>query len=442
MQEIKCKTLPPNTVFCYLGYRIQNPKRKSNMPRVLRILNRMAVGGPVLNATYLSKYLSPEFETLLVVGQREQHEKSASFIAQQLGVDVVIVPQMQRAVSPVNDYAAFQAIRKLIKDFDPDVVHTHASKPGVLGRLAASVQSVPAIVHTFHGHSFHSYFSSLTSNFYINTERFLARKSSAIVAISDTQKKELVEKFRIAPEEKFRMIQLGLDLDKFTEDQDAKRKTFRTEFDVADDEIAIGIIGRLVPVKNHSLFLKAVAHVVNSSSKKIKAFVIGDGETRKALETEAALLGLSFSVETDAAHPHPLVFTSWRSDVDVINAGLDIVALTSLNEGTPVSLIEAQAANKPIVSTRVGGISDIVIEGRTALLADLGNVDAFCQHLLNLVQNDNLRTEMGGNSAYYVTKRFSYQRLVRDMSDLYHELLSEKLGANAVLRKEKSYTIG
>lgn len=125
------------------------------MPRVLRILNRMAVGGPVLNATYLSKYLSPEFETLLVVGARESHEKSASFIAQQLGVDVVTIPEMKRAVSPVNDFYAFQSIRKLIKDFQPDVVHTHASKPGVLGRLAASVENVPAIVHTFHGHIFY-----------------------------------------------------------------------------------------------------------------------------------------------------------------------------------------------------------------------------------------------------------------------------------------------
>lgn len=410
------------------------------MPRVLRILNRMAVGGPVLNATYLTKYLSPEYETLLVVGQREPHEKNASYLAQQLGVEVVTVPQMRRSVNPANDYAAFQSIRKLIKGFRPDVVHTHASKPGVLGRLAASMESVPAIVHTFHGHAFHSYFNSLTSNLYINTERFLARRSSAIIAISQTQKQELVEKFCIAPEEKFRMIQLGLDLDKFTEGQAEKRKRFRGEFNIADDEIAIGIIGRLVPVKNHSLFLKAIAHTLNSSSKKIKAFIVGDGDTRQALEAEAAALGLRFSTEKDTAHPHPLIFTSWRSDVDTVNAGLDIVTLTSLNEGTPVSLIEAQAANKPIVSTRVGGIGDIVLEGKTALLADVGDADAFCRHLLNLVQDDGLRSAMGNDSAYYVTRRFSYQRLVKEMSDLYCELLSEKARANVVLQKQKVFS--
>lgn len=404
------------------------------MPRVLRILNRMAVGGPVLNATYLSKYLSPEFETLLVVGEKEHHEKSASFIAEELGVDVITIPQMRRAVNLVDDYKAFQGIRKIIRDFEPDVVHTHASKPGVLGRLAASFERVPAIVHTFHGHSFHSYFNSLTSNFYINTERFLARKSNAIVAISETQKKELVEDFRIAPEEKFKVIPLGLDLDKFGEHQPVKRIKFRKEFNIADDEIAIGIIGRLVPVKNHDLFLTAIAHVLKNSSKKIKAFIIGDGETRADLENKAAELGIKFSTEKDGHHPHPLIFTSWRSDVDVINAGLDIVALTSLNEGTPVSLIEAQAANKPIVSTRVGGIGDIVIQGKTALLADLSDHETFCKHLLNLVDDDNLRMQIGSDSSYYVTKRFSYQRLTKDMSNLYYELLSEKITANAVLR--------
>ncbi len=404
------------------------------MPKVLRVLNRMAIGGPVLNATYLSKYLSPEFETLLVVGERECHEQSASFIAQQLGVDVVTIPQMKRAVHPVQDLQAFQSLRKLIKDFEPDVVHTHASKPGVLGRLAASVQGVPAIVHTFHGHTFNSYFNSFASNVYINTERLLARKSTAIVAISQTQKKELVEDFRIAPEEKFRVIQLGLDLDKFTVQQEEKRTQFRKEFNVADDEIAIGIIGRLVPVKNHGLFLKAIAHLLSNATKKIKAFIVGDGETRAALESQAAELNIKFSVQSNKSHPHPLVFTSWRSDVDVINAGLDIVALTSLNEGTPVSLIEAQAASKPIVSTRVGGIADIVTEGRTALLADVIDTGGFCRHLLNLVQDDALRANLGNDSSYTVMRRFSYQRLVRDTSDLYYELLSEKITANAVLR--------
>ena len=138
----------------------------------------------------------------------------------------------------------------------------------------------------------------------------------------------------------------------------------------------------MVPIKNHQLFLKAIAKVLQSSSKKIKAFIIGDGDVRKDLESTAQRLGIKFSTEKDSVHPHPLVFTSWRGDVDTINAGLDIICLTSFNEGTPVSLIEAQASNKPIVSTRVGGISDIVVEGETACwqtsMMDKNSPSTFC----------------------------------------------------------------
>ncbi|HVE61560.1 MAG TPA: glycosyltransferase, partial [Chitinophagaceae bacterium] len=321
------------------------------MPRVIRILNRLALGGPVLNAVYLTKYLSPDFETLLVVGEKEEHEKSAAYLADDLGINYITIPQMGRAINPAKDFFTYHAIKRFIKDFKPDVVHTHAAKPGALGRLAASAAKVPAIVHTYHGHVFHSYFNNAKTKFFINTERYLASKTNAIVVISEQQKKELSVEFRIAPPEKFRLIPLGLDLAKFRNCQEEKRKMFRTEFGIADDELAIGIIGRLVPVKNHYLFLKSIKHLLDNSSKKIKAFIIGDGETRSDLENIAREVSIKFTTQYDASHPHSLVFTSWRSDVDVINAGLDIVVSCSFNEGTPVSLIEAQAANKPIVST-------------------------------------------------------------------------------------------
>jgi glycosyltransferase involved in cell wall biosynthesis len=397
-----------------------------SMPRVLRIFNRLVVGGPVLNVTYLTKYMAPEFETLLVVGEREDHEKSAEHLAHDLGIKFVTVKGMGRSLNPASDYFAYRELKQLIKSFKPDIVHTHAAKPGALGRLAASAAGVPVILHTFHGHVFHSYFNSAKTKFFINTERFLAKKSDAIIAISEQQKKELALDFKIAPAEKFRVIPLGFDLDRFRVNQEEKRSKFRREFGLAGDEIAIGIIGRLVPVKNHYLFLKAVKYVMDHTGKKIKAFIIGDGETRSDLENIATEVGISFSTEKDAGHPHPLVFTSWRSDVDVINAGLDIICLTSFNEGTPVSLIEAQAANKPIVSTRVGGIADIVREGETALLAGVQETDTFCEHLLQLVQNDALRKAMGENSHHHVLEHFSYQRLVKDMAQLYGELLQKK----------------
>jgi len=396
------------------------------MPRVLRILNRLAVGGPVLNATYLTRYMAPEFETLLVVGERESHEQSAEYLATDLGINYTTIQGMGRSISPASDFKAYGEMKRLIREFRPDIVHTHAAKPGAIGRLAAAANGVPVILHTFHGHVFHSYFNSLKTKFFINTERYLARKSDAIIAISEQQRKELVHDFKIAPDHKFRLVPLGFNLDKFQTDQEAKRAQFRKEFGLECDVVAIGIIGRLVPVKNHDLFLKALKHVLTHTSKKVRAFIIGDGETRQHLENLATQEGIPFSTEKSTTHSHPLVFTSWRSDVDYINAGLDILTLTSLNEGTPVSLIEAQAANKPIVSTRVGGIGDIVVENETALLANLHDTTTFSTHLLKLVEDDGLRYRLGANSRQHVMQRFSYQRLVNDMSTLYHELLQKK----------------
>ncbi|MEO5947250.1 MAG: glycosyltransferase [Chitinophagaceae bacterium] len=396
------------------------------MPKVLRILNRLIIGGPLLNAAYLTKYLSPEFETLLVVGEKEFHEKDAGFITDALGIKPLYLPQMGRSINPMRDYSAFRRMKDIMRDFKPDIVHTHAAKPGAIGRMAASQLKVPVIVHTYHGHVFHSYFSSTKTKLILNAERYLAKRSDAIIAISNAQQKELTEKFNIAPADKFRIIPLGLDLEKFSNDYDTKRKKFRNEFKIEDDEIAIAIIGRLVPVKNHTLFLEGLQYVLNNTTRKVKAFIVGNGETRQALEAKAKELGILFTGEKNTNHPHPLIFTSWRGDVDVINAGVDIIALTSLNEGTPVSLIEAQAANNPIVSTSVGGISDVVLEGKSGLLSPLSDNQQFCNNLLELVNNDELRTSLSKQGNAFVKEQFSYQRLMKDMSSLYHELLANK----------------
>jgi glycosyltransferase involved in cell wall biosynthesis len=394
------------------------------MPKILRIHNRLITGGPSLNALYLTSRLFPDFETLLVVGEKEDHEQNAYFLAEQMGIKPVLIPDMSRSIDPIKDYKAFKKIQNIIKEFRPDIVHTHAAKPGAVGRLAANLLNVPVIVHTYHGHVFHSYFGKLKTKFIISAERYLAKRSDALIAISHQQKKELTEDFRIATEDKFKVIPLGFELKKFTVNQDEKRKKFRNEFNLNEDEIAIGIIGRLVPIKNHSLFLEGINYVLKKSSKKIKAFIIGDGETRKVLEEKAKQLNVSFSNDHNSAAS--LIFTSWRNDIDVINAGLDIITLTSLNEGTPVSLIEAQAANKPIVSTRVGGIGDIVIENETALLSNINDSLSFQKNLLKLVENNELRNCLAKKGAVHVWEKFSVERLTSDMSNLYFELLDKK----------------
>ena len=219
------------------------------MPRVLRILNRLIIGGPAINATYLTKYMAPEFETMLVIGGKDDHEQDAEHLKEQLGIDPVVVPEMKRAISPISDGYAYQRIKKLIEDFRPDVVHTHAAKSGVIGRLAADACNVPVIVHTFHGHVFHSYFNKWTTNTFIHIERYLAKHSTGIIAISESQKNELANKYKICPANKIQIIPLGLNLDKFQQDQERKRAEFRAKYQLRFDEIAIGIIGRIVPVK-------------------------------------------------------------------------------------------------------------------------------------------------------------------------------------------------
>jgi glycosyltransferase involved in cell wall biosynthesis len=394
------------------------------MPRILRIINRFNLGGPTYNAAYLSRYMPDEFETLLVGGEKDESEDSSEFIVKNLGLDPIIIPEMKREIDLRNDFEAYRKIQQIIKDFKPDIVHTHASKAGTIGRLAASNMKVPVIIHTFHGHVFHSYFGKMKTVMYKNIERNLARKSSRIIAISEKQKAELCLVHRICKPEKIKVVPLGFDLSRFTEQMDEKRMNFRNRYQVDADEIAIGIIGRLVPVKNHRLFLEATKIVLEKTKKKLRFFIIGDGEDRLRIEANARELGIPFIDAMTQTGKSPLTFTSWIKDIDVANAGLDIVTLTSLNEGTPVSLIEAQAANKPIVSTNVGGIENVVIEGVTALLSNSKtDAEKFASLILELTENDEKLNELGKVGWEHVKNRFHYTRLIRDMSELYYEML-------------------
>ena len=391
------------------------------MPKVLRIINRLNIGGPTYNAAYLSKYLSDDFETLLVAGEKDETEDSSQFILHELGLKPIIIPEMKRAINLKNDRIAYQKIKEIIVDFKPDIVHTHASKAGAIGRLAAYKMKVPVILHTFHGHVFHSYFGKVKTTIYKTIERNLARKSTKIIAISDIQKKELSTIHKIAKPNKIEVIPLGFDLNKFKENQKGKRNSFRQKWLIEDDEIAIGIIGRLVPIKNHHFFLNVAKNISKLSTKKVRFLIIGDGELRYELENYCTQLEIDFSTEKNATNAL-LTFTSWITDIDVALAGLDIVALTSKNEGTPVSLIEAQAAGKPIVSTNVGGIENIVIPNETALLSNINDEQLFTENMLSLIEEEDKRMAFSQKGTH-VFKSFHYDRLVGDIKKLYCQLL-------------------
>jgi glycosyltransferase involved in cell wall biosynthesis len=393
------------------------------MPRVLRIINRLNLGGPTYNVAYLTAHLGNDYETLLVAGMKDDTEESSEFIISGLDIKPVYIKNMKREISLKSDWAAYKEIDQLIKDFKPDIVHTHAAKAGTVGRLAAIRNKVPVVLHTFHGHVFQGYFGPAKTKIFLEIERFLAKRTSGIIAISSEQKKELIEKYKITSENKANIIQLGLDLRKFETDMFSKRNNFRKTYSIDDETIAIGIIGRLVPIKNHLLFLKAWKEVNIKSKKKIHAFIIGDGEDREKIQLQCKDLGLEFNTPDQHSNEINLTFTSWIIDIDNAIAGLDIIALTYNNEGTPVSLIEAQAGGKAIVSTNVGGIKDIVIDRKTALLSTPEDVEGFTNNLLNLIEDEELRKTMSELGPGFANENFGFERLIKDMRQLYDRLL-------------------
>lgn len=396
------------------------------MPRVLRIINRFNLGGPTFNVAYLSRYMQPDFETLLVGGQKDETEDSSEFILENLDLKPFIIDEMKREIDLKNDIIAYNKITKLIKEFKPDIVHTHASKAGTLGRLAAINQKVPVIVHTFHGHVFHSYFGKTKTIFYKTIEQRLAKKTDLIIAVSEKQKEELAFAHKIAPVEKINVIGLGFDLSRFQFNSENNRQEFRNKYQLEPETIAIGIIGRLVPIKNHKMFLDVAKSAIQTiPEKKIQFFIVGDGESKDELLEYTKSLNLSYQY-LDTKPNVRVTFTSWIKEVEKVLAGIDIVALTSNNEGTPVSLIEAQAANKPIVSTRVGGIENIVLEGKTALLSAVGDVNSMVLNIKKIISDEKLLKSESPEGWNYVKEKFHYTRLVKDMTETYYSLMEKK----------------
>lgn len=399
----------PHFSLSYLKYLYLNL-----MPKILRIINRFNLGGITYNVSYLSRYMGQGYETKLIGGPEEAGEESSLFIPESIGLMPQIISEMRRSVNPFSDYLAYRKICKIIKEFRPDIVHTHASKAGAIGRLAAIRCGVPVIVHTFHGHVFKGYFGNFKTSVFKAIERYLSHKSTAIIAISNLQKEELTHVYKVCKPEKTHVVPLGFDLARFTENQPEKRIAFRLKFALEDDQIAIGIIGRLAPIKNHYLFIDAVDFLNAQTKKKFKAIIIGDGETRSELEAYV----LSKSAETQAC----ILFAGWMKEVDLALAGLDLVCLSSKNEGTPVSLIEAQAAGKFIISTNVGGISDI-LHPNCGLLSGPEDPQKFMTNLLLAVEQFDQFSQQAMHANSNVLEKFSYMRLCSDMEHLYDSLL-------------------
>ncbi|MCC6801520.1 MAG: glycosyltransferase family 4 protein [Anaerolineae bacterium] len=379
--------------------------------RVLRIIARLNVGGPAIHVTLLTEKLAaPDYASTLVCGNIGVGEGDMIYYAHAHGVQPLIMPELGRSLHPVHDLTTIWRLYRLIRRLKPDIVHTHTAKAGFVGRVAAWLAGVPVIVHTFHGHVFQGYFSPSMTRVFINLERMTARMSDTVITLTEGLRRELAEQYRIAPASHITVLPLGLDLAPFAA-APRKNGAFRRQYGLPADAPLIGIVGRLVPVKNHRLFMEAAANV-RALRPDARFVIVGDGELRDEIEAQVAALGL-----TDA-----VTFTGWMQDVAPVYTDLDVNVISSLNEGTPVSVIEALAAGCPVVATAVGGLPDLLDGGALGALVPSGDADALAAALLTALDHQ----PDGTQARRLVLDRYGIDRLVHDLDSLYRELLAKK----------------
>lgn len=382
--------------------------------RVLRAITRLNIGGPAIHAILLTRGLQNErFSSVLVTGLEGPHEGSMRDLASKHGVEPRVLRELGREVSPLNDLRATLAMYRLIRKGRPHIVHTHMAKAGTAGRLAARLARVPIVVHTFHGHTFHSYWGPVKSAVFLQIERALGTMTDRVIAVGDAQKADIAH-YGVAPLNKILTIPLGLEIEPML-DAEQHRGRLRAELGIVDDRPLIGIVARLVPIKAHEVFLEA-ASIIRAASPESTFLIIGDGERRAELEALARQLGVA-----DATR-----FLGWRDDMREVYADLDVVTLCSNNEGSPVALIEALAAARPVVSTRVGGVPNVVQDGESGLLVPPRDPVAFADSVLAILRDPARGAQLGLAGRRAVFPKHASTRLVQDVERLYLELAREK----------------
>lgn len=404
--------------------------------KILRIIARLNVGGPARHVVWLTDALNDgEFETRLIAGTVPPGEEDMAWFAEANGVEPVYIKEMSRELSPKDLFSIWKVFREIHR-FRPDIVHTHTAKAGTVGRLAAFAYKwltpstllfrprMVKVVHTFHGHVFHSYYSKAKTSVFLFIEKLLARfATDRIVTITDQQLKEINKDFGVGNEKKFAVIPLGIDLSALGPGQDT-RSTIRAEFGIKDNEFLIGFVGRLTEIKNISMFSQAAKSCLDhaEADERFRFVIVGDGHLREALEKETQDLGIAESV----------IFAGNRTDIPAVYSALDLVALTSLNEGTPLSLIEAMAAGKPVISTAVGGVVDLLgtVEERSNGLAICqrgisvasNDAEALALGIREFARNEERRSGVSAAGHDFVSKKYSKERLVNDIKELYRQL--------------------
>jgi len=407
--------------------------------KILRIIARLNVGGPARHVVWLTRELQDdEFESVLIAGTVPTGEEEMNWFAAENGVAPVFIPEMSRELSAGDVVSLFKVYREM-RRFTPDIIHTHTAKAGTIGRAAAFLyrwlrwktligKPRPVkVVHTFHGHVFHSYYGSLKTKVFLTIEQVLARfATDRVIAITDQQFREIHTEYGVGRKDQFEIVPLGIDLGLYA-GSDADRNAFRDQVGAGTDELLVGFVGRLTEIKNIGLLLevaKAYSDMTEPAIPRLKFVIVGDGALRAELEEQARAFGIDDLV----------IFLGNRTDPGVFYAGLDVVALTSLNEGTPLSLIEGMAAGKPVISTAVGGVVDLLGEVRgqgdgfaeceRGILVATGSPLGFLKGLIFLAKSEKLRKSVTANGQAFVRMRYDKKRLVNDIKTLYRNLIN------------------
>ncbi len=381
--------------------------------RIMRIIARLNVGGPAIHVTLLTEHLNnADFETQLVCGTIEEGEGDMSYYAEAHGVTPLIVDELSRSLNPLRDIATIFKLYRIMRAYKPHIVHTHTAKAGFVGRWAAKLAGVPVIVHTFHGHVFSGYFSPAKTRFFILLEQLTARISDTIITLTQSLRRELADDYKIARKERITVLPLGLDLQPFA-DTPRKSGMFRQAWGIPADAPLIGIVGRFVPVKNHALFLEAAAKI-RAVRPNARFVMIGDGELRTDIEAQINTLGLRDAV----------TLTGWQRDLTTAYADMDVFVISSVNEGTPVTVIEALSNGCPVVATRVGGLADLLDGGAFGMLVPSGDSQALAAAVLATL--DSPPDTRAAQAA--MLSRYGIDILTRDLANLYRALLTQKRG--------------
>jgi glycosyltransferase involved in cell wall biosynthesis len=385
--------------------------------RITRVIARLNIGGPAVHIANLMAGLDPDrFESRLVIGQPGPGEGDMSYLVEQKGLArPTVIPELGRSLSPVRDLRTLFRLVLILRRQRPHIVETHTAKAGFVGRLAARLAGVPIVLHVFHGHVFYGYFGALQTRAFVHIERVLARLTDRVITISPSQRDDIAHIYHVAPPYKVLVVPLGLDLGPLVAARQNDDGHFRKALGIPADVPLVGYVGRLTAVKNPSLVV-AVAQFVLQRIPQARFVLVGDGELRPEVERQIAELGLAGRV----------VLAGWQRDMQAVYAALDVLALTSLNEGTSVTAIEALAAGIPVVATAVGGMADVVAHGRTGLLVPSQDAVAFAEAVAVLLRAPERGQALAEAGQRDVTARFSIERMVGDMESLYVALLEEK----------------